>query len=137
LSDIGSREVQRLGAVHLPDRHLARITVPEDIAVAVVVEITGADDVPVGGYLRDIRTGQVQGLRAIHFPDRDTAGVVAPEKIAVAVVVEIAGILDLPIRRPLDMSDIGSRAVQELGAVHFPDRNTAGVVMPENVAVAV
>src|SRR5208282_251155 len=121
--DVRGGGVQDRGAIHLPDRHVAGRVVPENVGLAVAVEVAGADDRPAGGgrHGGDVRGGGVQDRGAVHQPDRHIAGRVAPENVAHAVAVEVAGADDRPGGR--HGGDVRRGGVQDRGAVHLPDRH--------------
>ncbi len=102
---------------------------PENVALAVAVEVAGLDDQPVGGH-----RAEGPGLchdPAVHQPDRHVAAAVAPEDVALAVAVEVAGSDDAPVGGHRGGETCGF----DLHAVHEPDRHAAVTkVAPENVA---
>src|SRR5512133_2457299 len=84
-----------VAAVELPDRRRAVVVAPDDVVLAVAVEIAGVGDVPVGPDVAQER--RADDLTAVELPDRCRPVVVAPQDVAVAVAVEIAGAGDLPV----------------------------------------
>src|ERR1700760_4315914 len=76
VSDERAVLIQDGGSVHLPDRHVARCVLPQDVAHAVPVEIAGAGDAPMGRHVGDERAILVQHRGAVHLPDRHVAGCV-------------------------------------------------------------
>src|SRR5207245_9378970 len=87
-------------AVHQPGRGRAVVVLPENVGLAVGIEIARADRVP--GRTR-IETGvrPKAYARAIHLPDRGRAVGVLPQDAAMAVAVEVAqcGVVDVGDRR--------------------------------------
>src|SRR5208282_415348 len=135
-ADVRGGGVQDRGAVHQPDRHVAGRVAPENVAIAVAVEVAGADDRPgAGRHGADVRGGGIQDRGAVHQPDRHVAGRVVPEQVGPTVAVEVAGADDRPGGR--HGGDVRRGGVQDRGAVHLPDRHVAGRVVPENVGFAV
>src|SRR6516162_6779273 len=120
-------------ATHLPDYHRpvgacrsAGVgAAPQDVGLAVAVEVVGADDRPTGGNHLVADVGQDR--TAAHFPDRYLAvGAVrhrpvgaAPQDVGLAVAVEVAGADDLPTIGNFLAPDPG----QDSTAVHLPDRH--------------
>src|SRR2546421_538323 len=125
-------------AIHLPEIDLAAaVLTPENVAVAIAVEIVDALDVPIASD-RSVRDSALRlNLLAIHLPDIDlAAAVLTPEKVAVAVAVELADALDVPIDGDWDVRDSALRL--NLLAIHPPHiALPAAVLTPENVAVEV
>src|SRR6185295_6676399 len=122
------------GAVHVPDIDSAGGGIaPNNVALAVAVEVTGILDLPVGRLRGDCALGGEGG--AIHLPDIDLAGGgVAPQDVALAIAVEIPGALDLPVGSPRS----GHPRRGDGGAVHVPDIDFAGgVIAPQQVALQV
>src|SRR5712691_9394264 len=125
------RRLRDLGAVDEPDRHVAAGVAPQNVAVAVAVEVPGAGDRPGGRYVSDPH--HLGDLRAVHQPDGHVAGRVAPQNVALAIAVEVPGAGDRPGGRYIsDPHRLG-----DLRAVHQPHRHVAVRVMPEDVALAV
>src|SRR5581483_3164899 len=132
------------GAVHGPDRDLAgRVVAPENVLLAVAVEVADAGDTPTrirrhrgaaGGH----RVAGHDG-RAIHGPDHERAVAVAPEDVASGVAVEVAGAGDTPgcAGRHRNAAHIDDAARQDGRAVHAPDREQPVAVAPERVGGAV
>src|SRR2546425_1134380 len=126
--------LQDLQAVEQPGRYRAAVEVaPEDVALAVRIEVAGLDDVPVGRHSRVATT--LRHADAVHQPHRDRTGVVvAPENVALAVTVEVAG----ADNDPIGGDGAGASALLEGEAIHQPDPDrAAGAVVPENVRHAV
>src|SRR6266508_1645112 len=129
-------------AVHEPDGRgadgaggYAAGLAPENVALAVEVEVAGEGDRPVGGYHSEI-VGLLD-CRAIHLalnePDLQLAVVPAPEDVVEAVAVEVSG----SDHRPVGGLSADSLGRHERHAVHEPDRHGAcRGVAPQNVAVA-
>src|SRR2546421_256169 len=117
-------------AIHLPDIDLAAaVLTPENVAVAIAVEIADALDVPIGGDRSVRHSALVCHRLAIHLPDIDlAAAVLPPEKVAVAVAVEIADALDVPIVGDCGVRDSALRL--NLLAIHLPDIHLAAAVLP-------
>src|SRR5208282_2758160 len=81
--DVRGGGVQDRGAVHLPDCHVAGRVVPENVGLAVAVEVALPDDRPgAGRYGGDIRGGGVQDRGSVHQPDRHVAARVTPGNVA-------------------------------------------------------
>src|SRR6266545_2904875 len=96
-----------LRALHLPDIDLpTAVLTPENVAVAVAVEVANALDMPV---VRDRSVHHApfpRDLQAVHLPDIDLpTAVLTPENVAVAVAVEVADALDVPV--------VGDRSVRD------------------------
>src|SRR5262249_46829510 len=119
--------------VHQPDHHLPRgLVVPKDVALTVAVEVTGADDGPVGRN----GTGRAGAEDAeVNLPDHPLpGGAVAQEDVVEAGTAEGALSHDRPgVRgRPKRAAADDARAVH-VPAHHLP----GGGVAPEDVAPAV
>src|SRR6185503_16562111 len=121
-------------AVHQPflDR-AAGALVPENVRLAVTVEVAGADHRPAGRHGADIG-GSGNGA-AVHLQFLDRAVGVAQEDVGLAVTVEVAGAARRPARRN---AVCDNRRGTDRAAVHQPflDR-AAGALVPENVRLAV
>ena len=76
-------------AVHLPHRDLALGVLPEDVGLAVAVEVAGVGDVPIGADRADRGVGG--DVVAVHLPHRDLAAVVVQQDVGLAVAAEVAG----------------------------------------------
>src|SRR5262245_16236907 len=81
-------------AIHEPDRHGAVSVPPEDVGLAVPVDIFHALDGPVDGDSAD--HGRAGNGGAVHEPDRHGAVSVPPENVRLAVTVEVTHGLDGP-----------------------------------------
>ena len=94
--------------VHQPDRKVAAAVLPEDVAVAIPVEVRRRDDRPGD---RDVAEAlRRRDLAAGEKPDRGVAARVAPQKIGVAVAVEVA----LPDDRPRERDRVHSVCLEQL-----------------------
>src|SRR5580698_5388948 len=80
---------------------VAIVVAPQDVVLAVVVEIAGAGDLPGGVDLAEVGADI---LMVVHFPDHDMAVVVAPQDVGGAVAVEIADAGDL--HRIVDLAEV-------------------------------
>src|SRR5258706_384758 len=86
---------QHRGSVHLPDHGLTAVALPQDVGLAVAIEILRALDVPRRSEIgTDI--GVADERQPVHRPDSGLAAVVLPEDIGLAVAVEIPGAFDMP-----------------------------------------
>ena len=85
-------------AVHQPDRSRAVVALPQNVGVAVAVELAARLDLPIRPRIE--RTGGTEGqhITAVHQPDRGGAIAVLPQNVGLAVAVEVAARLDLPAR---------------------------------------
>src|SRR5215218_3884953 len=92
---VAIRAERCVAAVHLPGRYGAVGVLPQNVRLAVAVEVAGADHVPVQVYIVD-RTGRRGG--AVHLPGRRGATGVMPQNVRLAVAVEIAGADRVPAR---------------------------------------
>src|SRR3954447_25440657 len=81
--------------VQIPGHHLPTVVAPQEIALAVAIEVAGRDDVPIVGDGAEI--SRSDNLAVVHVPSDDLAVVIAPQDVALAVAVEIAGPGDVPI----------------------------------------
>ena len=80
--------LQDLRTVHEPDADVALIVHPEDVGLAVAIEVSGTGDRPVE---RDrAEAAALYDLCAVHQPHADIADGVAPENVALAVAIEVA-----------------------------------------------
>src|SRR5260370_8255389 len=80
-----------LRAVHQPHGHIAARVTPQDVALAVTVEVAGSDHGPGGGHISDPRRIGIQDGAAVHFPDCNIAAGIAPEDVPLATAVEVTG----------------------------------------------
>src|SRR6267378_1886166 len=87
--------VLQMAAADLPDRGVAIVVAPQDVAHAVAVEVAAALDVPVAGD--DAEVDRSLQMSAADLPDEGVAVVVAPEDVAGEIGVEVAGVLDVPV----------------------------------------
>src|SRR5438874_1249404 len=80
-------------AVHLPKDRGAVDVAPDDVGLAVAVEVTDPLDLPVG---RDGAEVEIRDLRAaIHLPKhRLTVARAPPQDVGAKIAVEVAGALD-------------------------------------------
>src|SRR5207244_847200 len=102
--DIGSAD--DIGSVHQPDAGRPVIVLPQDVGLAVAVEIARAFDVPGGAGIGADIDGR-GGRGPVHQPDAGLTVVVLPKDVGLAVAVEIAGALDMP-RSTRIGADIGA-----------------------------
>src|SRR6185295_15232483 len=121
--------------VHEPDGHGAVEVAPQDVALAVAVEVTGCDDLPVVVAARARRVRFADLRPTVHEPDGHGAVEVAPQDVALAVAVEVTRCEDLP-------GVVAARARRVRFAdlrptVHEPDGHRAVGVAPQDVALAV
>ncbi len=89
-------------AVHEPHRHVAGAVAPEDVGLAVAVEVALTDDRPGARHGR-----QACGLQyriAAHQPHGDVVAVAAPKHVALAVAVEVMGVGRIFGRRRHDLN---------------------------------
>ena len=85
------------GAVHQPDRGRAVAVLPENVGLAVAVEVAGPRDVPARSRVRQSPASNEAG--AVHQPDRELRAVIGlPENVGLAVAVEVASPRDVPVR---------------------------------------
>ena len=117
-------------AVHEPDAEVAAGVTPQNVAVAVAVEVTGADHTPRGRNIAEHAGGQ--NLGAVHQPDADIAAVVTIKHIGIAVAVEVALADGGPGRHIAE-----HRVLRDRRAVHQPHADVVRRIAPENVALAV
>ena len=79
----------------VPDKILAAVAVPENIAGTVPIEIAHSGEVPIIGSIRQSST--VRHLVVADAPDQILAAVTVPENVAGTVPVEIGHSGDMPI----------------------------------------
>ena len=77
-----------------PDRRRAVVVLPQDVGLAVAVEVAGALDVPARPRIERADGTDADRVGAVHQPDRGRAVVVLPQDVGLAVAVEVAGALD-------------------------------------------
>ena len=121
------------GAVHQPDCRLAVGVLPQNVGLAVAVEIARPGHVPARPWVRPDQ-GFAGRCGPVHQPDRSLAIGVLPQNVGFAVIGEVAGRTNhLPARSRIwpDQRFAGGR-----GAVHQPDRRLAVGVLPQNVGGA-
>src|SRR5258707_2663022 len=89
--------MQDTRAVHEPNRNVAASGVaPQNVAIAVTVEVARPSDLEAGGDISHARRVGIQDRGAVHFPNRNVAAGIVPQDIALAVAVEVAGSNDGP-----------------------------------------
>ena len=124
----------RLHAVHQPDRWRPIAVLPQDVGLAVAVEVAGALDLPARP-----RIERADGTHGHGFMPSisQIAGVpsLLPQDVGLAVAVEVAGVLDLPARPRIERAD-GTHG-HGVDAVHQPDRRRAVAALPQDVGLAV
>src|ERR1700722_18856590 len=77
-------------AVHEPDGGIPAGVAPQEVALAVAVEVAGQRQRPGwDGYVADADSRQ--NGRSVHQPDRGVAAGVAPDDVGLAVGIEVAG----------------------------------------------
>src|SRR5882762_4986856 len=79
----------------IPDSNRAIDVLPEDVGVAVAIEVASADNMIAAWR----RAGDVSGGGLPVIPDRDRAVVVLPEDVGMTVAVEVAGAGNMPAAR--------------------------------------
>src|SRR5204863_65409 len=113
-------DVGELGpAVHLPEHRGAVVVAPDEVGLAVAVEVAAPLDVPVGRDLVEVDVDELGA--AVHLPENRGAVDVAPDEVTLAVAVEVAEALDAPIRGDLVEIDVGELAA----AIHLPQHRLA------------
>ncbi len=106
---------------------------PENVSLAVAVEVAGADDRPRGAYVSDAHGPRGPGAVHVHQPDRSIAAAVAPQNVVLAVAVEVA----LSDERPRGGHGAERARRRDRSAIHQPRRYVAAGVAPGNIALAV
>src|ERR1700722_14887351 len=84
-----------LTTIHIPDRDRTVVILQRDVGHAVLVEIAGAGDMPVGARVGD--HDALADLVAVHLPDGDAPIVILQHDVTLAVAIEIAGPLNVPV----------------------------------------
>src|SRR5258708_2252310 len=121
--------IQDSGPIHEPNRNVAAGGVaPQNVALAVTVEVARPSDLEVGGDISHARRVGVQDRGAVHFPNYNVAAGIAPRDVALAVSVE----LESP-----DDGQSGGLGFEEGAAVISKCRMMAGGAAPKDVAFAV
>src|SRR6185312_14212534 len=97
---IGAHELAAAGdlarPVHFPDRRLAARVLPQDVGMAVTVEVAGSDRVPAWAW-NGAHHPAADQVQPVHFPDHDLACArVLEEDVRVAVSIEVAGFDGVP-----------------------------------------
>src|SRR6185369_269172 len=126
-------------ALRQPFGEGAAVVAPEDIVLAVPVEVAGADHVPVR---RDAREGigvvAGKAARRLAEPFREPPIVIAPNDVVLAVAVEVAGSRHMPAGR---FNTPGVRVIAGKAAAAVPLCQPVGdravVVLPDDVVLAV
>src|ERR1700724_1652659 len=106
----------RGGAVHQPNRGLAVGVLPQNVGVAVAVEVTDAGDAPARSRVRSNQRLAERG-GAVHQPDCRLAIGVLPQDVGIAVAVEVTRADHLPARSRIATD---RRLVERRGPVHRP-----------------
>ena len=80
------------GLAVVPNADRAVVVLPEDVGVAVAIEVAGAGDMPVAGHrASDVCAG---GLAIVLDPDR--AVVALPKNVGMTIAIEVAGAGNMP-----------------------------------------
>ena len=125
-----------LRAVHQPDRRRAVAALPQDVGLAVAVEVAGALDLPARPRIERAGGTDSHRVDAVHQPDRRRAVAALPQDVGLAVAVEVAGALITCQDGPgLDRTAAPDTRVRAI--VQIPDRGMPSVVLPQEVAAAV
>src|SRR5882672_3070354 len=89
------RPAQFRCSIHEPNRGLAIVVLPENVGLAVAVEIAGAFDVPCRTRIAAHHSsGRLRG--SIDEPGPCPAVIVLPQDVGLAVAVEIGGAFRMP-----------------------------------------
>src|SRR5262249_19884136 len=84
-------------SVHVPDLKLAGAAlVPEDVRLAVLVEVVGSHDLPPGVVWDSVEIRGREPGPPTHEPDLTLSAVPVPEDVGVTILVEVVGADDLP-----------------------------------------
>ena len=103
----------------------------QNVGMAVVVEVTGSDRLPVRSRIaQDDAAGQ---SGPGHLPDRHGAIRVLQQNVGMAVVVEVAGSDHFPVRSWIGHD--GARG--DAGPVRFPDRDGAVRILQQDVRMRI
>src|SRR5205823_6492161 len=126
-----------LRPVHQPDHGIAGGVAPENVALAVAIEIGGADNGPGGPDIAErgiLLDGYAAiGLTGAEQPHRRVAAAIAPEPVVEAVAVEVA----LAHQRPGRRHRAQAWRADDLRPDHLPDDGGAAAMPPGDVAQAV
>ena len=119
-------------AVHQPDRRRAVVVLPQDVGLAVAVEVAGALDVPARARIRADEPPPIES--------RCRSSARSPA-VPLSFCHRMSA-LPSPLKSPLPSTcqpapDCRARRRRQAGAVHQPDRRRAVVVLPQDVALAV
>ena len=135
----GSKRMRDVIAVHLPQLQCAGIALQQDVALAVIIEVADAFDVPVTCERAHIVLDQdlIAAAGAVELPDLHQPAAVAQQQVADAVAVEVAD--------ADDMVAGGKRAqagrMQKLRAagmaVELPQLQRPGIALDHDIADAV
>ena len=83
-----TRRLRKLCAVHQPHRHIAVGVGPENVALAIAVEVPCSDDRPCGRDVPNPR--RLRDLGAVEEPHRHITAGFMPEPVSPAVAVKVA-----------------------------------------------
>src|SRR5690349_7314491 len=85
----GRTPANRRGSVHLPDPNAGTVVLlPQNVRPAIIVEITGIDDMPASAAGPGRTPANLRG--SVHLPDPDAGTVVLlPQNVRPAIIVEI------------------------------------------------
>src|SRR5215218_4264502 len=124
--DVEVSDVADEGAVGLAEEvgDGAAVVAPQDVVIAVAVEVAGADDVPVEPRVEGEVDVADEAAVVLAEQVDDDPRIVAPQDVVVAVAVEVAG--------PLD--DVADEAAVKLTVERH---HRARIVAPHNVVVSV
>ena len=125
-----------LRAVHVPFGDETSGLLPEDVVLAVVVEIAGALDLPVRTGVERTNSADKRGVGPVHQPHRGLAVGVLPDQIVLAITVEVADALDLPVGTWIERTDGTDKGGVGVG-VHQPHRSLAVIMLQDDIGVAV
>ena len=128
-------------SIHQPVRDLTGdLILPDEIGLAVTIEITAADDLPVRVNAQAVI--QITAARlshSVHQPVRElTGGLILPDDIGFAVAVEITDADDFPVRVNGLRRYSENRRWTDVSSVHQPVRElTGGLILPDEIGFAV
>src|SRR6266851_3806643 len=128
-------ETRQRETVHEEHRVLAgRAVAPQDVGLAVTVEVADSRDTPVEIRNRSEHRAARNG-GAVHEPDYVLTGrAVAPQDVGLAVSIKVTDSGNAPAE--IHLGERG--AARNRGGVHEPDRVLAGrAVVPQDVGLAV
>src|ERR1700722_17615303 len=128
-----------LGSIHLPDRSLSVRVLPQDVRVAIVIEIAGSNRAPACARI-GADGPAADDAAAVGFPDGCLPVRVLQKDVRQTIGVEIASIEGVPAWAGVGHGPAAVAKVSNGGgvrAIHAPQGDLSVAVLPEDVGISV